>query len=483
MRSPSTNPIRWFASSLCLVLVAAGAAVGQTATRNLSITGGTGFTGTLGGDLSATVKLQSSNGSQFTFGHLNVLDLDVATVSSGGSGNLFPNSVSLDNTGAALIAIAPTTVGMNIPTTAFGSPVSGQLTVTAGDQRADAMPGVIDNGTSGSDGAWDDPGATGLLNDAAVNGFNVALNSDVNVPATTSGTIAAAFPTNITIPKIVDTSAIDVDLVIKNTSAVAINFAPAQNLSIKNLTLTSTQDSPLTLPTSNFNEAVHPTGHPQLDLSTAGIALAQTTVSGTLVADLMGTVFGSIDLRADISLAGIVDFPVNFDDAIHGDLTGGNVPLIQLNQSLNLPATELPFVFTVLHEPTVDVDFDDVIAELRSGTFGLTLPFSLSQQDVVVNLPTSTFEVSNQFYPVDEDFGLGLHATGAVVLGHLKAELGGQIVLDLAADMTLGADLLAEAFDAAAINVVPEPSSLVLFGIGATGLAILARRTRRLRRA
>jgi hypothetical protein len=133
---------------------------------------------------------------------------------------------------------------------------------------------------------------------------------------------------------------------------------------------------------------------------------------------------------------------------------------------------ELPFAIGVLHEPTADVDFDDVVASLRSGTLGLELPLSYSQIDMVVPLPATPFEIANQFYPIDQ----GPLFNGTIWLQRLKAELGGQLVLDLNANFAISADLVADALAANLINVtgnpVPEPGTLALCG-AATAVLLL----------
>lgn len=425
-------------------------AYGATATQNLTISGGTGFSGTIGGDITAVVKNQTTDGSVKTQGLLNITDLDIQTKSSGGFFNVFPNSTSNNNTASTKINIAPTTVGINIPTTPFSSPVSGAVSVTAGDNVADEVPGSIDPGVPGSDGKWDDPAKTGILNGASADSFGVSLNNDINAAATVSGGFQASIPSNVTIPNVVNTTFLDVDLVLKNSSTVSVNFAPSQNMSLKNLTLTTSSPIALGSPSTNFTPTAHPTGYPQLDLSTAGAGLVQTTVSGTLVADLMGTVDGSIDLRANIEVIGIITFPVDFDNAIDGQLSNGVVPLIALNESIALPDVELPFFFSVLHSPTANIDVDDVFASLATGTFGLTLPVSVSEPDVVLDLPPTSFEMSSQSFHVDE----GVFAEGDVILNHLAGTLTGQIVLDLAADLEISANMLATAYQSSAINVL-----------------------------
>jgi hypothetical protein len=164
----------------------------------------------------------------------------------------------------------------------------------------------------------------------------------------------------------------------------------------------------------------------------------------------------------------------NVDD---GELSDGDVSLLELNEALTLTDIDLPFSFQVLHAATTDVDFDDILASIASGTFGFTLPISLSEEDVVLDIPMGDFEIGangptnqpeNQFYA---DAGAGQH--GYVELEHLAAELTGQVVLDINADLEISADLFATAVEASAINVVPEPSSFLLAAISGLALAVL----------
>ncbi len=463
---------------LCAGLAAASTAHAQTATHTMNLTGGTGFSGTLGGDIGIDVKSQNTAGTIQTQGMLNVTDLDIQTINDGGFLNFFPNSTSNNNTASTPIAITPTTIGINIPSTPFSSPVSGSFDVTAGDNLANGVVGVLDGGVPGSDGKWDDPSSTGILNGATAQNTNVSVNNPITATATVSGSINAAIPNDVTIPNVVNTSVLSADLRVKNSSNVQVNFSPTQNVSLQGLTLGATTPVALTNPLSgNFVDGAHPVpgAGPTLDLSAGGIDLVSTTVSGNLVADIMGTITGSIDIAADISIIGLINFTVNEDNVVDGLLSDGTVSLIDLNESLTLPNVDLPFSFQVLHEANTNVDFDDVFAALQSGTLGFTLPISLTQPDVVLDLPATSFELSNLSTYVDA--GSGQH--GYVNINHLAATLGGQLVLDIGANLSLNADLLATAYDNSAINVVPEPGSALLMAVAGLGLVGCGIRRRR----
>ena len=471
-------------AAACAVALANHTAYSQTSTKVLNFSGGAGFSGTISGDITATVKTQTNDATIQTQGVLDVLDLDIDFINGGGFLNAFPNGDSRNNTASTTINIGMSSLGINIPTTPFSSGVSGSMTVTAGDNLANGVVGAIDAGVAGSDGAWDDPSQTGILNNATVDSFSATLDDDINATVNVTGGLAASIPNDITIPNVVNETFLDADLRLKNSSTVSVDFTDVQSLSLKNLAFSSTVPIDLNSPESNFIENLHPTGVPQLDLSTSGADLVLTTVSGTLSADLLGTIFGSIDIAADLSVIGIINFSVDFDDVVDGALSDPDVSLLELNEEIALPDVELPFGFTVLHDATSDVDFDDILTAMQTTTLGLSLPVSLLEEDVVLNLPTIDFELGTNSgsggvagsFEVDE----GFLANGTIELEHLLAQLGGQVVLDLEADLMLSADLYTTAFEAAAINVVPEPSSIVMAAM--SGLALVACGIRRRRK-
>ena len=471
------NLNRYLLPALCAGLALASTAQAQS-TQNLTINGGTGFSGMLDGTITATVKAQNTGGTVQTQGVLNVTDLDIQTINDGGFLNLFPNSTSNNNTASTVIAINPTSIGIDLQPTAFSSPVSGSVSVTAGDATANEFVGVLDGGVAGADGAWDDPGSTGILNSATADSFNVVLNNPINAIADVTGGISAAIPSDVTIPDVVDTTLLNADLRVKSSSTVNVNFEPIQNVTLSGLSISNSTPIGLNTPASgNFVDGAHPVpgANATLDLSTSGVGLVETTISGSLIADIMGTITGSIDIAADISVIGLINFTVDQNDVVDGLLSDGVVSLIDLNEEVSLPGTELPFSISVIHNATTNVDFDDVVAQLLSGTFGFDVPISLSETDIILDLPDTSFELSNLSTYVDA--GSGQH--GYVNINHLAATLGGQFVLDLDADLTLSADLLATALGENAINVVPEPGSLILLAFAGLGLVGYGYRRRR----
>ncbi len=229
-----------------------------------------------------------------------------------------------------------------------------------------------------------------------------------------------------------------------------------------------------------------------LDLSTGGLDLVSTLISGNLVMDVQGTVSASIDLAAIVKLnlgtfGTLTVGTINLDNIINGPLSSGS--LLQINESISLPDTALPFALDIRHNAGTDVDFDDVIANLLSGTLGFTFPIALTELDVVLALPPSSIEIFNQQFAVNQrlidlPFGDGADtfARGQVTLQHLAATLSGNVVMDINANLNLNAELLATALGDAAINVfapVPEPSSIMLAAAGVVGLAGSAIRRRR----
>jgi len=464
-------------AALLVALAPLGTAFAQTATQNLPISGGT-FTGDIGGTINAIVKPQNTAGTVQTRGFLNITDLDIETRRDSSGNFLFPNSTSNNNTASTNINIAPTTIGISVPTTPFSSGVGGSVSITAGDSRSDGSPGVLDGGVAGPDGRWDDPGQTSILNNATTNGFNVSLNSPINATANVSGAINASIPNNITIPNVVDTSILNADLVLKNSSTISVNFQPVQSLSLQNLSISSAIPIALNGPLSGgFPDGAHPVpgANMTLNLSTGGGGLVATTISGNLLADIQGTVNGNIDLRADLSLIGLIDFGVDFNDVVDGELSDGVVSLIDLNEDIALDDISLPFSIQVIHNASMNLDYDDVIAQIASGTFGLTVPIEMLEQDIELDIPETSFQIQEQTFNAD----VGLFTNGSVILHNLEATLGGTIVLDLDADLALSATMLASALGNNAINVVPEPGSVVLAVIGSVALIGIAVRRRR----
>lgn len=90
------------------------------------------------------------------------------------------------------------------------------------------------------------------------------------------------------------------------------------------------------------------------------------------------------------------------------------------------------------------------------------------ESDVVIPLPATSFQLQNQVFNAD----VGLFTNGSVIIHNLAATLGGNIVVDVDADLLIGANLLSSAFRANSINVVPEAGSLCLLTFAATGAGL-----------
>ncbi len=463
-------------TALCAALAISGTAYGQTATQNLPINSGN-FSGSIGGTITADVKNTSSAA-------LDINTLRIRTVRGNNglpfnAGNVFPNSVTTTNPAPIPIAIGATQVGINIPTTPFNSGISGSLDVTAGDNLANAIPGVLDGGVPGSDGKWDDPGQTGILNGATATNMNIAVGSAINATANVSGSINASIPNNVTIPGVVSSSPIFGDLVVKNTSTLSVAFNPVQNISLQNLSISSAGPVALNSPggPGNFVDGAHPVSPIMLDLSTSGADLVSTTISGTLVADLVGTISGSIDLAANLRLS-FASFNINLttiqlDDVVNGVLGSGT--LLNLNENISLAGQELPFLINVIHNASGDVDFDDVAASLLAGSLGITVPIDLTQLGLNIAIPATNFSLT-------AINAIGVNTAGqagTVDIEEVSGTISGNVNLDLLASIDLNATAVAGAFKQAAINVVPEPGSVLLMafaGIGLVGYGIRRRR-------
>lgn len=491
-------------AALCVGLALASTASAQTATHTETVSSGS-FSGTIGGSITATVKSQTTDGSTITQGMLNVTDLDIHTQQGGTPSHYtdlgFPNSTSNNNTASTPInIITPSTIGIDIPTSPFSSPVTGSFNVTAGDNTANAVPGVLDSGVPGSDGAWDDPGSTGILNGASLDSANISVTNPISASANVTGGLTASIPNDVTIPNVIN-GTIQADLRLKSSSSISVSFDPVQSVSIANLNISETTPFSFSTPGvgstgGNFVDGSHPAGpaaSATLNLSTGGASLVETTISGNLIADITGTIAGNIDVATDIRLnlgslgtIGVGSF--DLDDIVNGPLSTGS--LIDLSEAVSLPGTELPFAINVIHDANTNVDFDDVIAQLYAGTAGFSIPIGLSEHDLTVTLPASTFEVSNLSFPVSESVTDPIHLFGnnyingtgffgTVYLDHLAASFGGTIAMDVDANMTINASMLAQAFDQNAINVVPEPGSVILMTFAAVGLVGYGLRRRR----
>jgi hypothetical protein len=437
------------------------------------------FTGSVNGSITAVSKPQTTDGSVRTAATIAVTDLDlrIRRRGSGLTGFLIPSINANNLTANAALNLNPASIGINIPTTAINSTLSGGYTITGDNNLTDTQLGVVGGLQPGSDNAWDDSNEDGQFDNLQVNGFNASLNSPINATVNVTGGLSGGVANDVVIPNIYNTGLINIGLRLKNSSTFSIAFDPVQNLSITGLSISTTDVLPVNTPTSNFIEGTHPLddgiGNPVLDLSSTGGAVVATTISGTLNADIKGLVSASIDLAADVRLIGIINFPINIDNAIDGLLTPTSVDLLTLTESVTLPDVDLPFFVTVLHNPTTNVDYDDVAAAIASGTFGLTLPFTLNETDVVIEIPTITASLPATSF----NFGSGA-TSGTAFLDNLTANLSNAIVTDINANLGISANVIASALRANAINV-PEASSMLLTGLGSTGILALATWRRR----
>lgn len=470
--------------------VLARSGVAQTSTQNLILNTGN-FSGAIGGQISMPVKSQTSNGSVQTRGRLSITDLDIATNSTGGPGiNVFPNASSQNNTATTPINIAQTTLNISLPGTTFNSGVLGSISVTGNDQIVNGIPGVLDPGAPGSDGAWDAPPYFGFIPNAQLNNASVTMISPISSSAIVSGgPIVASIPNDVTIPNVVS-GLIRVDLRVKRTSTVTVAFDPVQSVSIQNLSLSTTSPLPIDI---EMDDQFAPGSHPasgataMLDLSTGGGAIVNTQISGNLVSSIRGIVSAKVDIAADVRLdLGSLGQPLvgsfNQDNVINGPLSTGS--LLDLNQVISLPDTQLPFGINIIHDANTNVDLDDVIVEILSGTAGFTFPIGITQPDVILPIPATNFLIANQSFAInnrliDLPFGDGgdTFARGTVTLQRLEGNLSGNIVMDINANLNLSADLIAQALGQAKINVVPEPGSPALVCL-ATAFHLLFRANR-----
>lgn len=449
----------------------------QTSTKNLTVNGGTGLSGSIGGSVTAQILSQSSTGVQ-TGGALFITDLDVDLDGSG----VVPNGGVTNATASAPLIIPNNAINISIPQQSFGSPLTGSINVTAGDNLANGVVGAIDPGVSGSDGAWDDPGQTGILNNAVVNSATVTATNPINASANVTGGFNFGIGNDLLVPNVIDNTFIEASFRLKDSSSFGIVLDNAQNISLQNLSITTTAPVPISTPGSNFVESAHPTGIPQLDLTTGGGSLVETVISGSLGADLTGSIVGNVDLGVNVTVIGFIPFSISFDDVLDGNLTDPGMSLIDLSEAISLPGVELPFLFSVLHEPTANIDFDDIIAGIQAGTFGFDIPFSVNEE-VILPLTGLDFAIQDQTFDFDvEDPVFGFNIGGGDVSIDLAAEIGGNIVFNLDADITLGLDVVASAFQANGINVVgsvvPEPTSGLFLACAALGFGSISRRRR-----
>lgn len=147
-----------FGVALATLISLGSDSLAQTSTKNLSINGGTGLSGSLSGTVKAQKLPQSSTGAT-TAGAQIITDLDLDLDGSG----VVPKGGVHNATASTRIVPPNSSINISIPQRSFGGSLSGSIKINAGDNRKKAVVGAIDSGFPRSDGAWDDPGQTDIL--------------------------------------------------------------------------------------------------------------------------------------------------------------------------------------------------------------------------------------------------------------------------------------------------------------------------------
>jgi hypothetical protein len=404
--------------------------------------GADSVSGSLSGSISATV----TSGSILA----NFTDVDIDT-----------NILDFSNrTGSVTLTVTPgSNINVNIPSTNFSSGLAGSIIVQADDDATDVQLGVLGGLTPGSDTKWDDLDGNGELGNPRVLSASLNATSPISANANVSGSISGVGSGSINLGNVLfQTLRLDV----LNTSTASVIFDPVQTVNVSNLTISTSTPFDLEFPLSNFVEGTHPLDGlgltTILDQSVGGGGLVATTVSGTLDAQLTGRLNASIDLRVrwgNITLT-------TLNDAFNGDLASGE--LFDLSEDIALTES-IPFAIQVLHSPTTNVDYDDIVALAQTGTLGISVPISLATS-TSIDFPATTFEVLN------------LSTSGGTVNINdldIRGNLGGSINVNLAGSASLNVNLLAQALEANALNIssVPEAGSVAMLSIAAAGSCVV----------
>jgi hypothetical protein len=419
-----------------------------TKTFDVSTGGVDSLNGSLSGSISATV----TSGSIIA----NFTDVDIDT-----------NILDFTNrTGSVTLTVTPgSSVAVNIPSTNFNTGLTGNVVVTADDDGTDNQLGVLGGFAPGNDGKWDDLDGDGNLGNATFNSATLAASAPITASANVSGSISGVGSGSINLGTVLfQTLRLDV----LNTSNATVLFDPVQTVKVSNLSISTSNPFAINVPVSSFTEGTHPLDGlgltTILDQSAGAGALASTTVSGTLEAQLTGRLNASIDLRVrwgSITLT-------TLNDAFNGDLVTGQ--LFDLSEDIALTES-IPFVIQVLHAPTTNVDYDDIVALAQTGTLGISVPINLATATSIA-FPSTNFEVLN------------LSTTGGTVNINdldIRGNLGGAINVNLAGSAALNVNLLAQALAVNELNIssVPEASTWVMMSIATLGGLGLVRKTRR----
>lgn len=390
----------------------------------------TGGPDSISGTISGSLKAQATSGSI----NANFTDVDIDT-----------NILDFSNrTGLVTLAAntATSVINLNLNSTPYSSALTGSLSATADDSATDVAPGTFGWLTAGTDGRWDDPTNTGSFVNASYSGTSL-VGGNINISAASSGGIFGTGSGGINLANIPLLGTLWMQVL--NTSNFSVTMAPTQSVSVNGLSLTTSGSFPVSGVLSNFVEASHPVGSFVTDMSISGGGLVATTVSGTLSATLVGTISADLDLRVKIggtATSGGTTL-ATLNNAFVGDLAT-NTNLFTVAQAVSFNQS-LPFAFTILHEPTVNVDYDDVIVKLQTGTFGATFPLPISTT-TSVTVPTTPFAAQNL-----SGGGGGITLNDLDLVGNLT----GSVAANLTGTINLSADLLAQAIKTNAANIQP----------------------------